>query len=42
MDLPLAISKGVVETHVGVIWAENVTDDVASFVVRLAAEVVKI
>lgn len=40
--LGLSICQGIIETHGGTIWAKNGTDGGASFVVRLAAEGVKI
>ena len=40
--LGLSICQGIIETHGGTIWAKNGTDGGAYFVVRLAAEGVKI
>jgi len=40
--LGLSICQGIIETHGGAIWAKNGTDGGAFFVVRLAAEGVKI
>ena len=40
--LGLSICQGIIETHGGAIWAKNGADGGASFVVRLAAEGVKI
>ncbi|MFQ5894174.1 MAG: sensor histidine kinase, partial [Nitrospinota bacterium] len=36
--LGLAICQGIVATHGGTIWAENMTDGGVAFVVRLAVE----
>ena len=40
--LGLSICQGIIETHGGTIWAKNGADGGASFVIRLAAEGLKI